>query len=147
MSSGAQRDPLSGVIRQGKKVVGAIVIPDASDVFIREFNHCYGQLRMSVTPSDQPRTSPESHPHTFRLPDWFRHVWHASQSAIDPSSPDLSGPELNSPELNRSTSPPSEPTTASSSSPKGDSIEPGLHTNTPIRNSQNQQPRRRRPSA
>ena len=140
MSSGAQRDPLSGVIRQGKKVVGAIVIPDASDVFIREFNHCYGQLRMSVTPSDQPRTSPTSHPHTFRLPDWFRHVWHASQPAIDPNSPNL-----NISDPNCSTSSLSEPATASSSSPSGDPTEPGLYSTTPKRNSQNQQPRRRRP--
>lgn len=132
MSSGAQRDPLSGVIRQGKKIVGAIVIPDASDVFIREFNHCYGQLRMSVTPSDQPRTPPANHPHTFRLPDWFRHVWHASQPALDPDNL-APAPHPNQPAAESSSC-----TTAEQGGPR-DSSEPQQHK------SPNQQPRRRRP--
>jgi hypothetical protein len=87
MSSGAQRDPLSGVIRQGTKVVGSIVIPEDPEVFVREFNHCYGQLRLSVTPVDHPSKTTHSNPHTFQLPDWFRHVWHANQpkeTSIDP---------------------------------------------------------------
>lgn len=132
MSSGAHRDPLSGVIRQGKKVVGAIVIPEASEVFIREFNHCYGQLRMSVTPTDPKPSPPASHPHTFRLPDWFRHVWHASQPAIDPNGLD-SG--LSS----------SEPAGSSSLSPVAPPSEARIVAETPKRSPKNQQPRRRRP--
>jgi hypothetical protein len=123
---------LSGVIRQGKKVVGAIVIPEASDVFIREFNHCYGQLRMSVAPSDPTPSSPASHPHTFRLPDWFRHVWHASQPVIDPNSLD---PGLS----------PSEPLATSSLGSIVPPSEVRSVADTPEHRSKNQQPRRRRP--
>ncbi|XZE46178.1 hypothetical protein SH467x_001451 [Pirellulaceae bacterium SH467] len=76
MSSGSEREPLSGVIRQGNKVVGSICIPDASEVFIREFNHCYGQLRMQIEENRPSIPSLPTNPHTFRLPSWFRHVWH-----------------------------------------------------------------------
>ena len=76
MSSGSQREQPTGVIRQGNRVVGCIVMPEADDVFIREFNHCYGQLRLSVasTPNPAPKTID---PNTFQLPTWFRHVWHS----------------------------------------------------------------------
>jgi len=76
MSSGSQREQPTGVIRQGNRVVGCIVMPEADDVFIREFNHCYGQLRLSVasTPNPIPKTTD---PNTFQLPTWFRHVWHS----------------------------------------------------------------------
>jgi hypothetical protein len=75
MSSGSDRDRPAGVIRQGSKVVGSICMPEASEVFIKEFNHCYGQLRMEV--EDNPKSDPirNPNPHTFRLPSWFRHVW------------------------------------------------------------------------
>ena len=75
MSSGSERDRPAGVIRQGSKVVGTICIPEASDVFIKEFNPCYGQLRMEVEDNPNMDTIRNPNPHTFRLPSWFRHVW------------------------------------------------------------------------
>lgn len=49
MSSSINRDPLSGLIRQNEKVVGAICLPE-EDVqeFIEEFNHCYGPLSLHI---------------------------------------------------------------------------------------------------
>jgi hypothetical protein len=52
-------------------------MPEASDIFIKEFNHCYGQLRLEVTEPAANPNDPRQNPHTFRLPMWFRHVWHA----------------------------------------------------------------------
>lgn len=51
MSSSLWREPLSGIIRQDAKVIGAISLPE-SDVqeFIDQFNHCYGPLRMRIEP-------------------------------------------------------------------------------------------------
>lgn len=51
MSSSLWREPLSGIIRQDAKVIGAIALPE-SDVqeFIDQFNHCYGPLRMRIEP-------------------------------------------------------------------------------------------------
>lgn len=75
MSSGSERDRPCGVLRQGTKIVGCIAMPEESEVFIQEFNHCYGQLRLEVSnPVPESPTSP-ANPHTFRLPMWFRHVW------------------------------------------------------------------------
>lgn len=76
MSSGSNREDQTGIIRQGKKVVGTICLPDATEVFIREFNHCYGQLRMEIEEKAPQRSSPRN-PHAFQLPTWFRHVWHS----------------------------------------------------------------------
>lgn len=51
MSSSFQRDPLDGVIRQDRKIVGAICLPeDATQEFIDEFNHCYGPLNLQIEP-------------------------------------------------------------------------------------------------
>ena len=127
MSSGAQRDPLSGVIRHGTKVVGAIVIPEDPEVFVREFNHCYGQLRLSVTPVDHPSKTINSNPHTFQLPDWFRHVWHANhpmETSID-SQGDVHQPK-DSPADQRSD--PSEDATGNSPS----SVEHAEETTIPL---------------
>ena len=94
MSSGSQREQPTGVIRQGNRVVGCIVMPEADDVFIREFNHCYGQLRLSVasTPNPAPKTID---PNTFQLPTWFRHVWHS----VHPESTEKPSTEKPSTEL------------------------------------------------
>jgi hypothetical protein len=80
MSSGSNRGSPTGVIRQGNRVVGGIVMPEDEEVFIREFNHCYGQLRMSVTPIAKPpvRKPVTTDPNTFQIPAWFRHVWHSA---------------------------------------------------------------------
>lgn len=86
MSSGSHRGTPNGVIRQGTKVVGCIVMPEDEAVFIREFNHCYGQLRMSVTPTSPPTTKPiTTDPYTFQIPMWFRHVWHSVNPRVDVS--------------------------------------------------------------
>jgi hypothetical protein len=77
MSSGSERERPNGVIRQGTQVVGCVCMPEASDIFIKEFNHCYGQLRLEVTEPATNPNDPKQNPHTFRLPMWFRHVWHA----------------------------------------------------------------------
>lgn len=49
MSSSPAREPLSGTIRQDKKVVGAICLPEA-DVqdFVDQFNHCYGPIGLHI---------------------------------------------------------------------------------------------------
>lgn len=77
MSSGSNRELQTGVIRQGKKIVGTICMPDATETFIREFNHCYGQLRMEIEEKNA-SPSPANNPQSFQLPTWFRHVWHNS---------------------------------------------------------------------
>ena len=57
--SSPQRSPLSGVIRQDKKIVGAICLPD-DDLrdFIEQFNHCYGPLRLHIESTDYLPPSP-----------------------------------------------------------------------------------------
>lgn len=92
MSSGSNRETQTGVIRQGKKVVGTICMPDATDVFIREFNHCYGQLRMEIEERNHPQSAPKN-PHAFQLPTWFRHVWHTPVLAATSEEVPASQPE------------------------------------------------------
>jgi hypothetical protein len=75
MSSGSERERPNGLIRQGAKIVGCICMPDASEVFVKEFNHCYGQLRLEVAEPDPSASVDVKNPHAFRLPMWFRHVW------------------------------------------------------------------------
>ncbi len=77
MSSGSERDRPCGLLRQGNKVVGNVCMPEATEIFIKEFNHCYGQLRLEVSEPAAILTKPASNPHSFRLPMWFRHVWNA----------------------------------------------------------------------
>jgi hypothetical protein len=77
MSSGSERDRPCGVLRQGAKIVGCICMPDATDIFIKEFNHCYGQLRLEVSEPIVSEPIDPKNPSTFKLPMWFRHVWHA----------------------------------------------------------------------
>ncbi len=49
MSSSLWREPLSGMIRQDAKIIGAICLPeDDVQEFIEQFNHCYGPLRMHI---------------------------------------------------------------------------------------------------
>jgi hypothetical protein len=74
MSSGSQRERPNGLLRQGSKVVGSVAMPELSEVFIKEFNHCYGQLRLEVI-DEQPGLENQQNQHTFKLPMWFRHVW------------------------------------------------------------------------
>lgn len=74
-------------------------MPEDEEVFIREFNHCYGQLRMSVAPNAAvaAKRVAAADPHTFQIPTWFRHVWHAPP-AVRPEIADLpSGPPSESP--------------------------------------------------
>ncbi len=78
MSSGSERDRPCGVLRQGAKVVGCICMPEATEIFIKEFNHCYGQLRLEVSAPILESPSDAKNPSTFRLPMWFRHVWHST---------------------------------------------------------------------
>jgi hypothetical protein len=80
MSSGSERERPCGVLRQGTNVVGCVCMPDPSDVFIKEFNHCYGQLRLEVSAPLADLPQDRLNPNTFRLPMWFRHVWHARNS-------------------------------------------------------------------
>ena len=80
MSSGSERDRPCGLLRQGNKVVGNVCMPEATEVFIKEFNHCYGQLRLEVSEPTTTMSKPTSNPHSFRLPMWFRHVWNERHS-------------------------------------------------------------------
>jgi hypothetical protein len=47
--SSLNREPLSGTIRQGKRIVGGVCLPE-QDVqsFIDQFNHCYGPTGMRI---------------------------------------------------------------------------------------------------
>jgi hypothetical protein len=48
MSSPA-REPLTGIIRQDRKIVGGICLPEENlGDFIDQFNHCYGPLKMRI---------------------------------------------------------------------------------------------------
>ena len=48
MSSPA-REPLSGIIRQGRKIIGGICLPERNVVdFIAQFNRCYGALKLKI---------------------------------------------------------------------------------------------------
>lgn len=59
MSSSLNRDPLSGIIRQNKKVVGAICLPEEDLLdFIDHFNHCYGPLLMYIEKPDSSLAKP-----------------------------------------------------------------------------------------
>ena len=59
MSSSLSREPLTGVIRQDAKVVGAICLPEeAEQDFIEQFNHCYGPLRLHIESAGLPEASP-----------------------------------------------------------------------------------------
>ena len=59
MSSSLSREPLTGVIRQDAKVVGAICLPeDAEQDFIEQFNHCYGPLRLHIESAGLPESPP-----------------------------------------------------------------------------------------
>lgn len=50
MSSSIDREPLEGLIREGKKIVGAICLPELdTQEFIEQFNHCYGPLCLQVS--------------------------------------------------------------------------------------------------
>lgn len=49
--SSYQREPMTGLIRQDNRVVGAICLPEEDQQeFINEFNNCYGPLRMHIEP-------------------------------------------------------------------------------------------------
>lgn len=49
MSSSVDREPLSGVIRQNKRIVGAVCLPEENLLdFINEFNHCYGPMQLHI---------------------------------------------------------------------------------------------------
>lgn len=59
MSSSPGREPLSGTIRQDAKIVGAICLPEEDvQVFIEQFNHCYGPLGMRIEPPKDLPTPP-----------------------------------------------------------------------------------------
>ncbi|MCA9192627.1 MAG: hypothetical protein KDB03_12720 [Planctomycetales bacterium] len=49
MSSSIAREPLTGIVKQNQRVVGAICLPEEHvGEFIDQFNHCYGPLGMRV---------------------------------------------------------------------------------------------------
>jgi len=59
--SSPSRQPLNGIIRQERKVVGGICLPDNDiGLFIDQFNHCYGPLQLKIDePSGLDRARPE----------------------------------------------------------------------------------------
>ena len=55
MTSSVDREPLSGVIRQNDRVVGAVCLPEDDLLdFIIEFNHCYGPLALHIDAPEKP---------------------------------------------------------------------------------------------
>lgn len=49
MSSSYDREPLTGLIRQGRQIVGSICLPEEeAQEFIAHFNHCYGPLSLRI---------------------------------------------------------------------------------------------------
>ncbi|MCA9130756.1 MAG: hypothetical protein KDB22_26905 [Planctomycetales bacterium] len=49
MSSSFQREPLSGLIQQHQRVVGAVCLPEVdAQEFIEQFNHCYGPMGLRI---------------------------------------------------------------------------------------------------
>jgi hypothetical protein len=59
MSSSYQREPMTGVIRQDNRVVGTICLPEEDpQVFIDDFNNCYGPLRLHIEPLKLPHLVP-----------------------------------------------------------------------------------------
>jgi hypothetical protein len=48
MSSSPAREPLTGLILQGERVVGGLNLPDPPDDFLREFHERYGHLGLRV---------------------------------------------------------------------------------------------------
>ncbi len=81
MSSGSERERPTGIIVQGTKVVGSVCIPDATDEFIRQFNYCYGPMKMvcSRNPSDEEK-DPRRRDERFRMPMWSREMWETKPS-------------------------------------------------------------------
>ena len=54
MTSSTDREPLTGIIHQQERVVGAICLPEENLLdFINEFNHCYGPLHLHIEPPRQ----------------------------------------------------------------------------------------------
>ncbi len=92
MSSSLSREPLSGLIRQDKRVVGAICLPEEDlQKFIDQFNHCYGPLRMRIEP-----------PRFIALPpSMLRPVGAGPPWRI---SPNVSSPQANAPDENKPSS-------------------------------------------
>ena len=88
MSSGSDRGHASGIIMQGKRVVGAVCIPDASDAFIEQFNNCYGPMKLQcnriaaeVSPmAIGPGLSRNRAAH--RMTKWFRQSWRSPGVAM-----------------------------------------------------------------
>jgi hypothetical protein len=47
--SSLQREPLTGTILQGKKVVGGVALPEQGiQQFVEQFNHCYGPMGLKI---------------------------------------------------------------------------------------------------
>ncbi len=67
MSSSFFREPMTGVIRQGNQIVGAICLPeeDCAD-FIEAFNACYGSMRMRIEPNSPVSTGRSTRTHLLR---------------------------------------------------------------------------------
>lgn len=51
MSSSPAREPLTGLILQGDRIVGGLNLPDPPEPFLREFNERYGHLGLRVVPN------------------------------------------------------------------------------------------------
>jgi hypothetical protein len=53
MSSSPAREPLSGLILQGDRIVGGLNLPNPPDEFLREFHSRYGHLGLRVVPNER----------------------------------------------------------------------------------------------
>lgn len=77
MSSGSERERPMGIIVQGTRVVGAVHIPKGDDDFIKQFNYCYGPMRMECSRlADESESSEKKKKdERFRMPKWSRQLW------------------------------------------------------------------------
>lgn len=82
-SSQNQREPLDGLLVQDQQVVGGIYLSNTPEVFVEQFNQCYGPMRLQVTPLAEDPVAPPIPPgpgRKMRLPLWYRQIWRPSQT-------------------------------------------------------------------
>ena len=84
MSSISDRPPLNGIVKQGLKSVGSVVIPgmdgnsDEVDAFVEQFNDCYGPLKMRVLMNEDPRPVSKERNESMAVVSWYQKYFSGS---------------------------------------------------------------------
>ena len=82
MSSGSERERPMGIIVQGTRVVGAVHIPGGNDEFIKQFNYCYGPMKMECSRlAETEQNEKKKKDERFRMPTWSRQLWESQPVA------------------------------------------------------------------